>query len=398
MNRGRPTTLSGTSSRGSGPPDRRGIRPGLLADAVGVLDVQQCVVGDQPVAGAAAAGGDDIAVDHRQRLDGLVQRRGGRARYIARACAQTARSASPECWIDMLPAVYASSGLRSVRAGTITTRADIDVQLVGDDLGEGGQHALAEFDLAGPDEHPAVGADRQPGAEAGIVGQAGTRPAVGGHAAPDAAAEHRRRRCGYGPRSGTGCRAAPPGRRPRRRRAHRSSNAAAVTSMPGRAVAALQRLLLDEGVLQPCGASRRPAPRRSSPPCRRPTRPGCRRNASGAVDQHVAGPAQTQPAAESGAEQSEVVAQQVEQRRVRLALDRVRGPVDLHPERFSHRIAPENHSCNRLLKTGVTSIFSRIAPPANEARHLATRRRRRTCSPGTRAFLRGRPRGRARSA
>ena len=47
------------------------------------------------------------------------------------------------------------------------------VELVGGDLADGGDHALADLDLAGGDAHGAVGLEVDPAVEAGILDQAG---------------------------------------------------------------------------------------------------------------------------------------------------------------------------------------------------------------------------------
>ena len=49
--------------------------------------------------------------------DGTVEVRSGKIEL-----AQTSRSAAPDCWMDRLPAVMPSSGLRSVAAAVIRIR------------------------------------------------------------------------------------------------------------------------------------------------------------------------------------------------------------------------------------------------------------------------------------
>src|SRR5262249_19613684 len=49
---------------------------------------------------------------------------------------------------------------------------EVDIQLVGGDLGERGADALTQLDLAGEDRGRAVGIDAQPGVEAAIAVEA----------------------------------------------------------------------------------------------------------------------------------------------------------------------------------------------------------------------------------
>jgi len=53
-----------------------------------------------------------------------------------------------------------------------------EAELLGGDLGKGGEHALAELDLAGHHRDRAVGIDAEPGVEHGVLGKA-ARQGVG---------------------------------------------------------------------------------------------------------------------------------------------------------------------------------------------------------------------------
>ena len=91
---------------------------------------------------------------------------------MARASAQAWRSARPECCTDRLPEVTPSLGLAAVVAGTMRDAGEIDVELVGDDLRERREDALADLDLAGEHLDDAVGAQPQPLRQAAIGLQA----------------------------------------------------------------------------------------------------------------------------------------------------------------------------------------------------------------------------------
>ena len=84
---------------------------------------------------------------------------------------------APESAIDMLPAVRPSSGPWPVCAGSIRTPVQGDVELVGGELGERGEDALPELDLADPHVDRAVGADRA--ASGTAAGWRGRSPAAG---------------------------------------------------------------------------------------------------------------------------------------------------------------------------------------------------------------------------
>src|SRR5438876_5546747 len=95
----------------------------------------------------------------------------------------------------------------------------------------------------------------------------------------------------------------------------------------------LSRLLIDEGLLQRVRLVERAEPfeRGHLVSLDRAYRRDA--GASGrAVDQHRAGAALRQAAAVFGAIELEIVAQHVEQRRVRLGIDRARRPVDLQAD------------------------------------------------------------------
>jgi len=95
-----------------------------------------------------------------------------------------------------------------------------------------------------------------------------------------------------------------------------------------RAIAALSRLLIDEGLLQRVRLVERAEPFERGHLVSLDR--AYRRHAgasSRAVDQHRAGAALRQAAAVFGAIELEIVAQHVEQRRVRLGIDRARRPL-----------------------------------------------------------------------
>src|SRR5262245_55377199 len=104
------------------------------------------------------------------------------------------------------------------------------------------------------------------------------------------------------------------------------------------AVAALRRLLLDEGALQRVRLVDRAEPLERRDLARRD---GADRRHAGAyrlaVDQHRAGAALRQAAAILGAVELEIVTQDVEQGRVGLGLDRVAYPVDFEAD--GHELA-----------------------------------------------------------
>ena len=86
---------------------------------------------------------------------------------------------APETAIELLPEVKPSRGLVGVSPETTRRRAGADVQLLGRDLRQGGENALADFDLAGRKPHAARFLEADPGAEQRIVEQA-LRQVLGG--------------------------------------------------------------------------------------------------------------------------------------------------------------------------------------------------------------------------
>ena len=108
-----------------------------------------------------------------------------------------------------------------------------------------------------------------------------------------------------------------------------SSSAAAVDQHPRGAVAALQRLLLDERSCSRCGRPSSPSPSTVVTCFRRRPRPGCRRSAPGARrPARCRRRTRPRPAAELAPDQPEVVAQHVEQAGVGVAVDLVARAVD----------------------------------------------------------------------
>ena len=85
---------------------------------------------------------------------------------------------------------------------------------------------------------------------------------------------------------------------------------------------------------------------------------------SGAVDQHRAGAALREPAAELGAVELEIVAQDIKQRRVRLGVDRAGTAVDLQADGHGVRVSsPARSSGCTLLLPRMESILRRGARP-----------------------------------
>ena len=133
-----------------------------------------------------------------------------------------------------------SLGLAAVEARTICTRAEIDIEFVGGDLGQRRDDALADLDLAGRDRHLSVCAripdhDDSFGFAARLTGSFGAEGAGAGwfigppslppRAAPPAP-------CGYANRSGKGCGRALPSPRRLVGTGFRFNSAAALIRMP----------------------------------------------------------------------------------------------------------------------------------------------------------------------
>ena len=86
------------------------------------------------------------------------------------------RNAVPLFSTDWLPAVWPSFGRPAGVAGDHLDAVERQVELLGRDLGERGQDALAELDLAGEDGRGAVGVDADPAVELAVVLQAAGQP------------------------------------------------------------------------------------------------------------------------------------------------------------------------------------------------------------------------------
>src|SRR5215510_4127612 len=111
------------------------------------------------------------------------------------------------------------------------------------------------------------------------------------------------------------------------------------------AVAALRGLLVDEGLLQWMQLVEGAEPLQRGDLVLAELRDRHHAGAHGrAVDEHRAGPALRQAAAELGAVKLEIIAQHVEQRGVRLGVDRAGRPVDLQADGHARLLSPLNRS------------------------------------------------------
>ena len=108
--------------------------------------------------------------DSSSRLQFSLCAAGSSAR--ARTSAQTSRTEAPDISIDMLPSVIPSSGAFVGVAGQHRDALEPHVQLVGGDLGQRGDDALADLDLADGEPHGAVGLEGDPLVQPRIVVQA----------------------------------------------------------------------------------------------------------------------------------------------------------------------------------------------------------------------------------
>ena len=231
-----------------------------------------------------------------ERSDGHVRPGRGDAEVIALASAQATRRAAPECWIERLPAVVPSSGLMPVTAAIIRDPCRDDVQFLGGHLGQRGEHALAELHLARTHLDHAARQHAQPVAEPRDWPRAMaaapswlrvTLPSAAVPAGPQARPRPRARRArsGSARRTGTGCRPARRGPRPRRdRRCGQQPGGA--DHHAGHAVAALRGLPVDDRPRDRMRLARSPVLRPSLLPCPQPptsachtSRPGGRRRA-----------------------------------------------------------------------------------------------------------------------
>ena len=162
MKRGRPNTLSGMSRRA-----RRLCRPPARSDRLGRdpgggVALEQVFLGQLPVAGAEIARPDDRSVlhvqvshSHAQSLGGGVEIDGARlgAGIAQRRARMLHRQAARG---DALVGAHGRAGRHHAHA------RQIDVELVGHDLGDGREDALADLDLAGEHLHDPIGAQPQP--------------------------------------------------------------------------------------------------------------------------------------------------------------------------------------------------------------------------------------------
>ena len=231
-----------------------------------------------------------------------------------------------------------------------------NIQLFGGDLRDGGDDALAEFDLAAEHGDRAVGVEAHPAVEPRI-GLEALRQDRGAHRAAPAARliARRMRTC------------VPQRHRLRSRACAISASVGAGFSREQRlgrhddavdAVAALHRLLVDERLLQPAGRSGRAQALDGGDLVSR-GRP--QRRVAGlhrvAVDQHGAGAAVALAAAEARALQLEVVAQDVDERRVRIRAHRVLATVHAQGEIFCHAGPPS------LMRAACAAPASRSSCP-----------------------------------
>ena len=144
--------------------------------------VQHGVVGQLPVAGCRTVATRDLAVLNRQNLFGHSELfRRDRQIQVARFRADFAQRRP-----GMLDRQTAS-GHPLVGAEICCRRghsdtANVDIEFLGGHLGQRGENALAQLDLAGPHLHGAVGVDAQPVSQP-RVGRKGRREVFGAHPA-----------------------------------------------------------------------------------------------------------------------------------------------------------------------------------------------------------------------
>ena len=128
---------------------RRRLRLGQAAHRT----IQQPVVGEFPVRRGAPVASGDGAVPHGQRgrkhppaagRDVQVDRSGLRGDHPQRGTGMLNRQT---------PGGVPLVGTESCRRRDHTHACDVDVELLGDDLGKRGEHTLPEFHLARPDVH-----------------------------------------------------------------------------------------------------------------------------------------------------------------------------------------------------------------------------------------------------
>ena len=165
--------LVGHVDAGQGAP-HHSVVGGRLGRGTGLeVTVQRHRRGQLPVADAAPVGRGDAAVGHRQLAGGNGQPGGGlreeqRPHLGAHGAQRTARVHDRQ----------AARGVGLVGADVGGSRhhadaAGVDVELLGDDLRERRQQALAELDLARADGDGAVGPDGQPAVQAGCRAETG---------------------------------------------------------------------------------------------------------------------------------------------------------------------------------------------------------------------------------
>ncbi len=331
---------------------QRALDRRLGCDAGRGLALEQAVLGQLPVAGAQVARAGDGAVPHLQALRGHPQ---PLARRVQEGGARL-RAGIAQRHAGMLDGI-AARGHPLVGAGGRAGRhhahaRDVDIELVGDDLGNGGQDALPDLDLAGKYLHDPFWAEAQPLRQALVALQAARQRASAGIqnvVAETGPSAHRLCACALlgGPQHGANDAIV------RSAATQVAVESVAHLALAGvgvalqqrggrdqdarNAVAALHRLLGDERRLQPMRLVRCAEPLHGhdilaggSP--QRGVAGGHRLT----VDQHIAGAALVGAAAEMRRHQTQGAAQHAEQRRCRVGLHGVLRPVDAQPYRLGH--------------------------------------------------------------
>ncbi len=155
---------------GRGLADIAAHRRGLGRDGPGGLALEIPASNQLPVGRLAARRGDR-SVHDLQAIDGRVQALGGHLQQDVAHFRRREPNGGPRVGHGEAARRHALARRTDGVAGDDPQTAELDVQFVGADLRQGGQHPLTEFYLAGLQGHRAIGGDLDPGVQLAVAGE-----------------------------------------------------------------------------------------------------------------------------------------------------------------------------------------------------------------------------------